>query len=243
MPDGIQPPIDTTAPELAAEAADGRLVRRVRRNLVLWSGGTTLLVLLALAVALYAAVAGSLANAGIAQLDARMSADPRRAARPATTSPGTGSSSAAAAPGRYALIVDPDGDGRHGASRSASSARAARTRTRVACGRGARPRRPDRRRSESTPVRILTQTVDVDGADVHGPGHPGPDGRAADAPDDARRPARRRRWSSCSSPSGSGRSTPAARSSRSASRWPTSGRRSAASASSPPTPATSCARR
>ena len=43
MPDGIQPPRDTTAPELAAETADGALIRRVRRNLVLWSGGTTLL--------------------------------------------------------------------------------------------------------------------------------------------------------------------------------------------------------
>ena len=72
MPDGILPPTETTAPELAAEATDGRLIRHVRRNLVLWSGGTTLLILVALAVALYAAVAGSLASSGIAQLDARM---------------------------------------------------------------------------------------------------------------------------------------------------------------------------
>ena len=59
MPDGITIPPETTAPELAAEAADGRLIRHVRRNLVLWSGGTTLLVLVVLAIALYAAVAGS----------------------------------------------------------------------------------------------------------------------------------------------------------------------------------------
>ena len=57
MPDGILPPSETTAPELAAETADGRLLRRVRRNLVLWSGGTTLLILVALAVALYVAAA------------------------------------------------------------------------------------------------------------------------------------------------------------------------------------------
>jgi signal transduction histidine kinase len=68
MPDGILPPTETTAPELAAETADTGLLRHVRRNLVLWSGGTTLVVLLALGIALYFAVAGSLANAGVRQL-------------------------------------------------------------------------------------------------------------------------------------------------------------------------------
>src|SRR5512147_1275308 len=72
MPDGIATPPESSAPELAAEAADGRLIRHVRRNLVLWSGGTTLLVLVVLAVALYAAVAGSLANTATAQLEGRL---------------------------------------------------------------------------------------------------------------------------------------------------------------------------
>ena len=54
MPDGILP-AETTAPELAAETADSRLLRHVRRNLVLWSGGTTLVILLVLAAALYVA--------------------------------------------------------------------------------------------------------------------------------------------------------------------------------------------
>jgi signal transduction histidine kinase len=71
MPDGILTPTETTAPELAAETTDNRLVRHVRRNLVLWSGGTTLVILLALAAALYFAVAGSLASTAIAQLDNR----------------------------------------------------------------------------------------------------------------------------------------------------------------------------
>ena len=71
MPDGILSPTETTAPELAAEASDIRLARHVRRNLVLWSGGSTLVILAALAVALYVAVAGSLANSATAQLDAR----------------------------------------------------------------------------------------------------------------------------------------------------------------------------
>ena len=48
MPDGILTPTETTAPELAADTADSRLVRHVRRNLVLWSGGTTLVILLVL---------------------------------------------------------------------------------------------------------------------------------------------------------------------------------------------------
>ena len=68
MPDGILP-TETTAPELAAETADSRLVRHVRRNLVLWSGGTTLVILLVLAAALYVAVAGSLASSATAQLE------------------------------------------------------------------------------------------------------------------------------------------------------------------------------
>ena len=48
MPDGILP-TETTAPELAAETADNRMVQHVRRNLVLWSAGTTLVILLILA--------------------------------------------------------------------------------------------------------------------------------------------------------------------------------------------------
>jgi len=71
MPDGILTPTETSAPELAAETSDSRLIRHVRRNLVLWSGGTTLVILLVLAVALYLAVAGSLANSATAQLDSR----------------------------------------------------------------------------------------------------------------------------------------------------------------------------
>jgi signal transduction histidine kinase len=159
MPDGIQQPSETTAPELAAEASDGRLVRHVRRNLVLWSGGTTLLVLIALAVALYAAVAGSLANAGIAQLDARLSPirgehpDPRDTTRYGYIFGGGGS-------GTYALAIDPQGQ--------------------VLTDRGPKPP-PDLPYEDAvaaaqatgrdiriaslggTPVRILTETATVDG--------------------------------------------------------------------------------
>ena len=160
MPDGIQSPSETTAPELAAEATDGRLIRGVRRNLVLWSGGTTLLILVALAVALYAAVAGSLANSGIAQLDARMSQirgekpDPQDETRYGFIFGGGGS-------GTYALIVDPDGQVVTGPRTPHPPPglpyRAAIT---AAAGSG---RDVQTTSLDGTPVRILTETVDVDG--------------------------------------------------------------------------------
>lgn len=160
MPDGIQPPIETTSPERAAEASDGRLIRGVRRNLVLWSGGTTLLILVLLAVALYAAVAGSLASSGIAQLDARMSQirgekpDPRDETRYGFIFGGGGS-------GTYALIVDPDGQivtgprvphPPPGLPYQAAIAAAAETGRNIQTASLA-----------GTPVRILTETVDVEG--------------------------------------------------------------------------------
>lgn len=162
MPDGIATPPETTAPELAAEAADGRLIRHVRRNLVLWSGGTTLVVLLALAVALYLAVAGSLESSGISQLDARMSLirgdrpDPQDISRYGFIFGGGGS-------GTYALIIGPDGtvitgprnaqppppglpyDAGVTAAAMATTGRDVRTAT-----------------IANTPVRILTETVQVE---------------------------------------------------------------------------------
>ena len=72
MPDGSRPPDERTALERAADEADAALVRRVRRNLVLFSGATTLVVLVVLAIALYVAAAGTLARSSESQLDARM---------------------------------------------------------------------------------------------------------------------------------------------------------------------------
>jgi two-component system, OmpR family, sensor histidine kinase CiaH len=57
--------------EQAAETADGRLIRSVRNRLLLWSGGSTLLVLVVLGVALYLTVASTLAASGEAVLDNR----------------------------------------------------------------------------------------------------------------------------------------------------------------------------
>ena len=72
MPDGIVPPDEGAGGTLAADAAEAGLVQSVRRNLVLWSGGTTLIILLVLAVALFLAVAGSLARSGTDQLEDAM---------------------------------------------------------------------------------------------------------------------------------------------------------------------------
>ncbi len=161
MPDGIASPTETTAPELAAEVTDGRLIRHVRRNLVLWSGGTTLLVLLALAVALYAAVAGSLESSGISQLDSRMALirgdrpDPADTSRYGFIFGGGGS-------GTYALIIGPDGtvvSGPRGPqAQPPGLPYAAGVTAAASSGRDVRTGS-----IASTPVRILTQTVAVDG--------------------------------------------------------------------------------
>jgi signal transduction histidine kinase len=159
MPDGIQTPIDSSPPETAADASDGRLIRHVRRNLVLWSGGTTLLILVGLAIALYAAVAGSLANSGIAQLDARMAMvrgerpDPHDEARLGFIF-GGGSS------GTYAIAIDPNGTVVSG-PRNPPPPDGLPDRDAIAAAQGTG--RDVRVESiDNTPVRILTETIDVD---------------------------------------------------------------------------------
>src|SRR5258705_5182197 len=62
-------PIDTA--EAQASETDAQLVRAVRRRLVAWSGGSTLVVLIALGIVLYGAVANTLAAASMSQLEAR----------------------------------------------------------------------------------------------------------------------------------------------------------------------------
>ena len=58
--------------EQAALAEEARLLRRVRWRLVAWSGLSTLIVLVGLGIALYAAVANTLATASIDQLANRV---------------------------------------------------------------------------------------------------------------------------------------------------------------------------
>src|SRR4051794_28018898 len=72
MADGVRPASRDDGAERAVLADEARLVKRTRWRLVAWSGISTLLVLLLLAVALYAAVARTLESASVAQLDARV---------------------------------------------------------------------------------------------------------------------------------------------------------------------------
>jgi signal transduction histidine kinase len=72
MPDGTRVgPADDGA-EQTVLADEARLIRRVRWRLVAWSGVSTLVVLVVLAVALYAAVANTLAAASVQQLSNRV---------------------------------------------------------------------------------------------------------------------------------------------------------------------------
>ena len=71
MADPAQPGAIVDAADQGASESDARLVHGVRLRLVAWSGGSTLLVLLVLGAALYAAVASTLANASLSQLEDR----------------------------------------------------------------------------------------------------------------------------------------------------------------------------
>ena len=240
MRDGVSTGEKDTA-DLDALAADNRLIRRVRWQLVAWSGITTLLVLVVLGAALYLIAARTLEDRGNQQLMARADAfrehpDPRRlrvrlqlrrqllgddrAARrqqrrrpePGPRRPGL---PAAGVPGRV-------GDRRPLARRASTSGP-----TQIS----------------DVPVRVRTEKVDLEHRPGVHPGHPGPHDRAGDARRDAPAAARRRRGRRPRRdrvrrgvrPAGA---RPDPRFAR-----PPSASPCAASASSPPTRATSCGRR
>ena len=69
MPDGV--PSDASAADDGLSPAEAGLLRKVRLNLSLWSGGITLAILIVLGIVLYVAVARSLAASGTAQVEAR----------------------------------------------------------------------------------------------------------------------------------------------------------------------------
>src|SRR5689334_21448553 len=72
QPPAVPQPAPVDEAEAHASEADARLVRKVRWRLVAWSGGSTLLVLVILGAALYAAAASTLASASIGQLSNRV---------------------------------------------------------------------------------------------------------------------------------------------------------------------------
>ncbi len=71
MADERRPEPGEDGAEQAVLADEARLIRRVRWRLVAWSGVSTLVVLVVLAVALYAVVANTLAAASVQQLTSR----------------------------------------------------------------------------------------------------------------------------------------------------------------------------
>jgi len=113
MPDGTRgEPVDAT--EAAAVAADERLIGGVGRRLVLWAAGTTLVVLIALAVALYASVARTLESTGVHQLEARAEVLRHLIEGPRGRPPNgddlpTGIMFGGGSSGTFALVLDPGG--------------------------------------------------------------------------------------------------------------------------------------
>ena len=194
MPDGAPTPTEPITGERAADIADAGLIRRVRRNLVLWSGGTTLVVLLVLAVALYLAVAGSLANSGVEQLQDAM-AVPRAVLTGQRPDPGD--TSPVRVPARVADVrvrARRDRSRHRRAARLPDAAGPARRRRgrRGACERLG-PAHGDRRHQRRPGPHPDRGDHRAAGRGRHGPGRPGPLHGGADAPGDAGRAARRRR--------------------------------------------------
>jgi signal transduction histidine kinase len=74
MADGVLAPTDTTADAHQVTLEEARLLRRVRLQLTLWSGGITLALLVALGVVLYLAVDRTLATSGTAEVVAQANA-------------------------------------------------------------------------------------------------------------------------------------------------------------------------
>ena len=113
-----EPPIaPVTSPGARDDASetDARLVRAVRWRLVLFSGGSTLLLLIVLAAALYASVANSLASASVGQLKARADST-ARIIQSGHPGPGPGSDDlptgfafGGGTAGTFVLVVSQDG--------------------------------------------------------------------------------------------------------------------------------------
>src|SRR3954471_17608748 len=104
MPDGAPTPDSGDPAHAVARGVDGRLIRGVRVRLVIWSGLSTLLVLLVLGAALYLVVAGNLEKNGNDQLAARTAEFARR-----PFGPGQGFSFGGGSSGTSALIANDAG--------------------------------------------------------------------------------------------------------------------------------------
>ena len=100
----------------SAQPGDARLLRRVGWQLVAWSGGIVLVVLLALGIVLSITVARSLEATGVAQLQGRaeslsrlIGSDPSPF-RPGSGRPQVGFAFGGPGSGTFAFVVPPSGD-------------------------------------------------------------------------------------------------------------------------------------
>jgi signal transduction histidine kinase len=109
MPDGVvaERPATGSPPEVTPEEA--RLLRRVRINLALWSGGITLAVLIVLGGILYLAVERSLAASGTGQLVARADEITGADHDPRGEPPEGGLIFGGPNSGTFTMVVDADG--------------------------------------------------------------------------------------------------------------------------------------
>jgi len=166
MPDGIR--IDDAPAETEPEvtATEGRLLRGVRLNLALWSGGITLAVLVVLGVVLYIAVERSLTAAGVDQLENRARIESGGRPQPGEELPAGGFIFGGLGSGTFALVADHDGRALtrgpvpHGlpliesiAAAETSKARDIRTAVIDAAQKG----------EQATPIRVLTDPVQTRG--------------------------------------------------------------------------------
>jgi two-component system sensor histidine kinase CiaH len=107
MPDGVDAPLAAADGELTP--AESGLLRRVRLNLSLWSGGITLAVLVVLGIVLYVAVARSLAASGTAQVEARADQITGQPPDPEEGFPTGGFIFGGAGSGTFALLANAQG--------------------------------------------------------------------------------------------------------------------------------------
>jgi two-component system, OmpR family, sensor histidine kinase CiaH len=175
MPDGELTP--TTATASAADAdevtpEEARLLRRVRFQLTLWSGGITLGLLLGLGAILYVAVDRSLTTTGTAELVAQANAITGTRPDPNSDLPSGGFVFGGPGSGLFTMIVDDRGDPVGPAPRipkglpvaaSVDAVRATGARdireTTIAIGPPAVGPAGVSVRSAATPVRVLTDPV------------------------------------------------------------------------------------
>jgi signal transduction histidine kinase len=109
LADPLAPPPATRGSEAAGD--DAALLRQTRRRLIAWSGGLTLLILLALGALVYAAVSNQLAGSGSSVLQTRATEVARIISRPGPIPDrqAFGFAFGGAQSGTITLAVQPDG--------------------------------------------------------------------------------------------------------------------------------------